>query len=192
MILPCWAALLKSAHFICLAFSSPRIISNFSLTPVVQHSHSSAWVSIVTSLVSCACPTANLLCNTGWRTHYLQSAPQASPCQGIPWTKVNGQAWDDNRKIHPTHQGNIRRIFTLYNPCIFLQHLHSLTTFSARRGRNLSRVDLIVGSPVDGIKPAKGKRWHQELTGCKARNAVRGKRSGRHFLIFFLTGWRHW
>lgn len=157
-ILPCWAALLRSTHFLCLALSSPRIMPSFSLTPVVYCSHSSAQVSIVTILVSCGCPTADLLCNTGWRTHYLQSAPQASPCQGIPWIKVSGQAWDDNKKIHPTHQGNIRRIFSLCNPCIFLQNLHSLTPFSARRGRNLYRVDLIVGSPADGIKPAEGKR----------------------------------
>lgn len=37
------------------------------------------------------------------------------------------------------------------------------------------------------LTPAEGKRWHEELTGYKAGNAVRGKRPESYFLIVFLT-----
>lgn len=62
-----------------------------------------------------------------------------------------GQWWSLGwqQKTHPTRQGNIKRIFTLCNPCIWLWNLHSLTPFSVRRGRDLCRVGLIVGSPAD-------------------------------------------
>jgi len=62
-------------------------------------------------------PIADLLCNTGWRTHYLQSAPQLSPRQCIPWTKANGEAWDD-KKPTPHVKETVKGIFTLRNPSI--------------------------------------------------------------------------
>lgn len=113
MILPCWAALLESS-FPLSGFLKPQNNLQVFFNPSGILLPFSAEVSIVTSLVSSVYPTADLLCNTGWRTHYLQSAPQRSPCQCTPWTKVNGEAWDDNKKPTP----HIKEIQGGYSHCV--------------------------------------------------------------------------